>query len=141
MSRPISQPILGVSVLLRQNGRILLVRRGREPLAGLWSLPGGRVELGETLAAAAARELAEETTITAANLRPLDLAEVIDPGGAGGHFVLVVFTGDFRSGTPVAGDDAVEARWVDLAEFRTLPLADQTRAIVDRHLGMLADAN
>ena len=134
------QPILGVSILLHHRGRLLLVRRGREPLAGFWSLPGGRVEFGERLADAVARELLEETGVTAANLKPIDFAEVIDAGGAAGHFVLVVFQGDFRSGTPIAGDDAAEARWVEPTEFRSLPLADQTRTIIDRHIGMPADA-
>ena len=134
------QPILGVSILLHHRGRLLLVRRGREPLAGFWSLPGGRVEFGERLADAVARELLEETGVTAANLKPIDFAEVIDAGGAVGHFVLVIFEGDFRSGTPIAGDDAAEARWVDSTEFRSLPLADQTRTIIDRHIGMPADA-
>lgn len=141
MARPPSQPVLGVSVLLRHNGRILLVRRGREPFAGLWSLPGGRVEYGETLAAAAARELAEETGVEAANLRFLDFTEIIHPDGAGFHYVLLVFVGDYRSGSPLGGGDAAEARWVDPAEFRSLPLADQTRTIVDRHLGAPVDAN
>lgn len=141
MARPPPQPVLGVSLLLRHNGCILLVRRGRAPLAGLWSLPGGRVEFGETLAAAAARELAEETGVTAGNLRFLDFAEVIDPSGAGIHYVLLVFAGEYRSGSPLGGDDAAEARWVDLTEFRSLPIADQTRTIIDRHLGTPVDAN
>lgn len=141
MARPPSQPILGVSVLLRHEGRILLVRRSREPLAGLWSLPGGKVEFGETLAAAAARELAEETGVVAGNLTPLDIAEIFGPAGAGIHYVLLVFAGDYRSGSPSGGDDAAEARWVDPAEFRNLPLAEQTRTIVDRHFGIPADAD
>lgn len=128
-------PVLGVSTLVVRGRDILLVRRSRSPLEGLWSLPGGRLEYGEALAFAAARELKEETGIEAANFRRLDVVELLNPGGEPGHFVLVVFQGDFLSGQPTAGDDAAEARWVSLSECRTLPLTDQTRMIIDRYAG------
>ena len=90
----INRPVLGVSALIVDGGRVLLVRRGRAPLKGYWSLPGGHVEAGETLAAAAAREVREETGILVADLRRIDLAEIIGRDGESGiahHIVLVVF--------------------------------------------------
>lgn len=134
------QPTLGVSTLLLHEGRALLVRRARAPLSGLWALPGGRVRYRESLREAARRELLEETGVTGANFRRLDVVEIVEPDGVPEHFVLVVFQGDFLSGTPTAGGDAAEARWVGLDEYRSLPLAEQTRAILDRHAGNLAHA-
>jgi len=131
-----SHPILGVSTLVRHDGRVLLVRRGREPFAGLWSLPGGRVEPGEALAEAAAREVREETGIAVDRLKRIDVVEIIGNGadrGVEGHFVLVVFSGEFRSGMPAAGDDAAEARWVSPSELGALELTDQSRMIIERH--------
>lgn len=136
--RPLqTSPILGVSTLVRDGGRILLVRRGKPPFVGLWSLPGGRVEMGEALAAAAGRELREETGVLADGFAPIDVVEVINSGGAddtADHFVLVVFRGEYRSGSPVAGDDAADARWVDPMELPALPLTEQTRDILSRHV-------
>lgn len=132
----INRPVLGVSTLVRHRGRTLLVRRGRPPLAGYWALPGGRVEIGEALAAAAIREVREETGVTVHDLRQIDLAEIIQADGAGGvalHFVLVVFQAEFQSGVPAAGDDAAEARWVPAAEMPALMLTEDTKRIIASH--------
>ena len=129
------RPALGVSVLVREGGRVLLVKRARSPLQGYWSLPGGHVEGGERLAEAAAREVREETGVVVADLRQIDVAEIIERDEAGGvahHFVLVVFAGHRASGTPVAGDDAAEARWVGPEEFGGLTMTDDTRRLVMR---------
>ena len=124
-----SAPILGVSVMIRSRDRVLLVRRGRPPLAGLWAFPGGKVRLGERLAAAAMREVREETGVAVDDLRQIDLTEIID--GDTGHFVLVVFAATLATTpTPVAGDDAAEARWVSLDAARRLPLTADTARIL-----------
>lgn len=99
-------------------GRLLMVRRGRGPAAGDWSLPGGRVEPGETLAEAVVRELEEEAGIEGVCGPMIGWVERID---ADHHFVILDFRVDVLEETePVAGDDAAEARWVPLEEIAEL---------------------
>jgi len=132
----INRPILGVSTLVRHEGRVLLVKRARPPLQGYWSLPGGQVEGGETLAEAAAREVREETGITVDRLKQIDLAEIVTRDGGGGiasHFVLVVFAARYLSGTATAGDDAAEARWLAPAEFARLQMTEEARRVMASH--------
>ena len=128
-----SGPVLGVSVCVRHDGAVLLVRRGRGTYAGVWAFPGGRVERGERLAEAAAREVREETGIDADIGAAIDKAEIIlrDAGGAvEAHYVVIVFAGRYRSGAVAAGDDAAEARWVAPAEFDALEMTPDTRRIL-----------
>lgn len=128
----INRPVLGVSTLVVDDGRVLLVKRGKAPLLGYWSLPGGHVEGGETLAAAAAREVLEETGIAARGLKQIETVEIIDQSGAAQHIVLVVFRAN-GTGTPVAGDDAAEARWVALGEIPALHMVEDTKQLIARH--------
>jgi 8-oxo-dGTP diphosphatase len=135
IKRDIGRPVLGVSVLVRDGGRVLLVQRARPPLQGYWSLPGGHVESGEMLKQAAAREVREETGIAVDELRQIDVAEIIggdERSGTLHHFVLVVFAGRAAPGTPVAGDDAAKARWVEQSELDGLKMTDDTRRLVVR---------
>lgn len=115
-------PVVAVGlVACDPDGRLLLVRRGNPPAAGTWSLPGGRVEPGETLLEAAARELAEETGLTA---RIGAFAGVVERRGAGWHFWIIDLWAELPAGAePVAGDDAAEARLVPLEELPALPLS------------------
>ena len=119
--------IPAVSVALRRGDRLLLVRRGRAPSKGLHAFPGGRVEQGETLEDAAARELFEETGLRAGTLaRYLELEL---EGSAQDHFYrLTVFRADHVSGEPVAGDDAEAAGWVTLDEMAGIPITRSTLA-------------
>ncbi|MEJ0012281.1 MAG: NUDIX hydrolase [Bauldia sp.] len=128
----INRPVLGVSTLVVDRGRVLLVKRGKPPLLGYWSLPGGHVEGGETLAAAAAREVLEETGIAAGDLKQIEIVEIIGDGGAAQHVVLVVFRGH-GSGTPVAGDDAAVARWVALGGVPALHMVEDTKQLIATH--------
>lgn len=122
---PIPRPAV-LSVVLRA-GQVLLVRRANPPDAGLWGLPGGKIEPGETLADAALRELFEETGIRADAGPVLTALDAFDRDEAGvmrHHFILIAVTCHWLDGEPVAGDDALEAAWVDLTA-----LEDGTRAL------------
>lgn len=117
------KPVTGASILAIREGKAVIVKRGREPSRGLWALPGGRQELGETLEETARRELAEETGLSAGSLNLLQLIEPIrrdDAGAIISHYVLGVFVTRDVSGTLMAGDDAADARWAgrdELANF------------------------
>ena len=129
----INRPVLGVSTLILEGGRVLLVERGREPLKGYWSLPGGHVEGGERLAEAAAREVREETGLVVGTLRQIDLIEII--GDDGLHFVVVVFACRRVSGDVRAGDDAATATWFNISEVAGLKMTEDTRRIIVQHAG------
>ena len=113
-------PRLGASACVWRGDRVLIVQRGKPPLAGVWSLPGGAVEPGETVKAAAARELMEETGVAAELTQLVDIADVIrrDRGGAiEFHYAIACFTGPWKAGEPMAQSDARAARWASLAEL------------------------
>jgi 8-oxo-dGTP diphosphatase len=114
-------PCVG-AVIEDEQGRLLLIKRGHEPGAGLWSLPGGRIEPGETDAAALVREMREETGLEV-QAGPL-LGRVRRP--APGSTVLDIrdYAATVTGGTLRAGDDAAEARWVAVSELRSLPITD-----------------
>jgi len=114
-------------------GKVLLVKRGKPPLSGLWSLPGGLVEAGERLNDAAARELREETGLSADLRGPADWHEIIARDAQGRvehHYVIAVFGGIWRSGEPRAQGDAAAVRWAGEAELDDIELtAGAARAI------------
>jgi ADP-ribose pyrophosphatase YjhB (NUDIX family) len=129
------QPLLGVSVAIWRRGRVLLVRRANPPLAGIWSLPGGLVEVGESLVKAAKREVREETGLAVKGLKPIDTAEIIrhdKTGRIDRHYVLFVFSGQAGDGVAKAGDDAAEIRWVARAELVKLELAEPVARVLKR---------
>jgi 8-oxo-dGTP diphosphatase len=110
------------AVVRDQAGRLLLVRRGREPSRGRWSLPGGRVEAGETAADAVVREVREETGLDVLAGPPIGRVERPGPGGV--TYVIEDIACTVRGGQLRAGDDADDVRWVDRAELAALPLTD-----------------
>ena len=113
---------LAVGVVVLHHDHVLLVRRSTPPEAGRWSFPGGRVEPGERMADAAAREVREETGLDVKIDRPLDWVERIGPDH---HFVIVDFAATVpERQEPTPGDDAADARWVHLDEISTLALVD-----------------
>jgi 8-oxo-dGTP diphosphatase len=129
---PVS-PLVGVGAVIIEDGRVLLVKRGHPPLAGEWSIPGGVLELGETLREAALREAREETCLaveTADLLGVYDRVLRDDDGHTIYHFVLVDFLCCRVGGEAQAADDADEVRWFTPAEARGLPLAEDTADVI-----------
>lgn len=127
------QPAVGTVCFKGED--VLLIRRGTKPLAGDWSIPGGRIEFGERAEAAALRELAEETGITA---RLVGLVDVVDAiftsrttGAVSRHFVLFDYAAVWVNGEPAAGDDADHAEWISPARLAELPLWDETRRVIE----------
>jgi 8-oxo-dGTP diphosphatase len=108
-----SYPQLAVSAAIFRDGKILLVRRAKSPAKGFYSLPGGRVEFGETLHAALHREVAEETAL---KVEIVDLAawrEVVpETGGGGGHYLIMSFAVRWSAGEPVLNDELDDYRWL-----------------------------
>ncbi|TCK09120.1 NUDIX hydrolase [Marinobacterium mangrovicola] len=112
-----SRPVVAVIAVVIREGEVLLVRRANPPDAGLWGFPGGKIEPGEPLMDAVQRELHEETAVTARPVQVFNAVDVFDRdehGALKSHHVLVAITCDWIDGEPVAGDDALEARWVRL---------------------------
>ncbi len=112
-------PIPAVGIVCLRGEEVLLIRRGTPPRQGEWSLPGGRIEPGERAMDAALRELREETGVEAEITGLIDVVDGLFPE-AGRHYVLIDYAARWLSGEPVAGDDAVEARFVALDEIGTL---------------------
>lgn len=122
-------------MLLHDAGRVLLVLRANEPYAGHWSLPGGRVEFGETLRDAARRECLEETGLVVAIGAEAGASEILEPEAgpaAETHFVVVTYAATRESGTLAAGDDAADAAFFTAGEAESLLLTPQTRALLAR---------
>ena len=123
-------PKLGASACVWKDGKVLLIQRAKPPL-GLWSLPGGRVEFGETAVAAAERELLEESGVTADLTAFIGLYEVILDKPAF-HYAIACYGGMWRSGEAQASSDALEARWLAPAELDSLELAPNVREAIAR---------
>lgn len=113
-------PRPAVAVVVFKQERILVVKRRNPPAAGTWSVPGGSIRRGETMADAVERETFEETGITVRTINPFTAIDVIrrdDGGGIRFHYVIVYFLAEYLSGEPVPGDDASEAGWFTLDEL------------------------
>ena len=122
-------PRVAVGAVVFKENRVLLVRRGQPPAENLWAIPGGSVEIGETLQQAAEREIREETGIWIRAARPIYTFDVIERDEGKGirfHYVIVDLLADYVSGELSAGDDAVEARWVSAEEIAELKVSAST---------------
>lgn len=133
-------PRLGVGGIVIDRGRVLLVRRGQEPLKGEWSIPGGLVEVGERLAQAVERETREETGVRVEPLRVLGVFERVEPAARGAvryHYVVVDFLCRLRPAPrgsrrrpPHASSDVTEARWVTESELDAFLVATEARELI-----------
>ena len=127
------RPILAVSAAIIRDGKLLVVRRARKPALGVYTLPGGGVEIGEMLTEAVIREVREETALT---IEPVALAgyrEAImrDPQGrTERHFVILCFASRWLSGEPVLNEELDDARWVEPAQLNGLRTTDGLAEIV-----------
>ena len=124
-----TNPIPAVGVVCLRGEEVLLIRRGRPPRQGEWSLPGGRIEPGERAVNAALRELREETGVEAEIIGLIDVIDGLFPD-ASVHYVLIDYAARWTCGEPVAGDDASDARFMPIEEALGLVAWDETRRII-----------
>ncbi len=131
------RPLIGVGAVIVDGGRVVVVRRGHEPLKGEWSIPGGVLEIGETLRAGAAREALEETSMI---VEAGEVLEVLDrivcdrEGRIQFHYVLIDFLCRRTGGELRAGGDAEEARWISAGELDSFSIADSAAAVLRKGL-------
>lgn len=129
MNRYPKVPRVAVGAIVFKDNKVLLVRRGKPPSENMWAIPGGSVEIGETLQHAAEREILEETGITINALDPIYTFDFIDHDGNGQvrfHYIIIDFMADYVEGVPRAGDDAREARWVAPQDLELLEVSKPT---------------
>jgi mutator protein MutT len=126
-------PLVGVGAIIIEGDRVALVKRGHAPLQGRWSIPGGVLEIGETLRKAAIREAREETGLTIEPGELLGVFERVQPDEYGRmkyHYVLIDFLCRRVSGELTAGDDAEDVRWFRRDDLARLELARETEEVI-----------
>lgn len=130
------RPRAAVGAIVFKEGRVLLVRRGKPPAAGNWAIPGGSIELGESLQEAAEREIKEEAGIIVRAGDPLFAFDSIrrdDENRIQFHYVIVDVIAEYVSGEVKAGDDAADARWVSSEEIARLDINPFTRHVLRQY--------
>ena len=136
------RPIVGVGGVVVQNGRVVLVRRAKAPRMGEWSIPGGMLELGETLRDGVAREIEEETGLRVKSEEVLDVFDSIVTDAEGKtqyHYVLVDYLCSVTGGELRAASDVSEARWATLEEALSLVKREITVGVIRKGLGTARD--
>ena len=132
-----AHPTVAVSAIIFKEERILMIKRGKEPNKGKWSIPGGGIELGETLDQAVKREVREECSIEIEVERVFYTTENIirdDDGRVKYHYVLVDMLAKYAGGETKAQSDAEECRWVTAEELSELDITPRLRAVLERAL-------
>ena len=128
-------PKVAAAAVVIRKGKILLVKRANEPSQGMWAVPGGSVQPGETLQAAAERETLEETGLVVTAKEPIHVFDLIEREGRGRlrfHFVIVDLAARFIYGRLRAGDDALEARWLSPEDLVGMPITPGTRKLLEK---------
>jgi 8-oxo-dGTP diphosphatase len=131
-------PRVAVGAVVFKDNKVLLIRRAKPPAKGLWAIPGGSVNLGETLQQAAERETLEETNLTIQATKPVFTFEVIekdDNNQVRFHYVIIDLVADYISGIPLPGDDADEVRWVSSKELKNLDINPRTLKVLNSVFG------
>lgn len=129
------QPLIGLGAVVWNDGKVLMVQRGRPPRQGIWSLPGGLQLLGETVAEGIRREIREETGV---EIELLGLVEVIDSvqqdptGRVLYHYTIIDYAARWLAGEAVAGDDAAAVAWIDPAELDRLETWAETLRVIEK---------
>ncbi|MBE7543432.1 MAG: NUDIX hydrolase [Bryobacteraceae bacterium] len=135
-----ARPLLGVGAVVFRGDEVLLIQRGKPPLEGWWTLPGGLVESGERLESAVVREVLEETGLL---VRPTAIAAVFErimpdiDGRTEYHYVIIDYLCELLSGTLAAASDVAAAEWVPLASLQNRQIAPGTPGVVHRALTLL----
>jgi ADP-ribose pyrophosphatase YjhB (NUDIX family) len=127
--------LVGVGALIFERGRILMARRGKEPLKGWWTLPGGALETGELLDSAVRREVLEETGLVVEPVQVFEIFERIMPDAEGRteyHYVLIDHECRVTGGELQAGDDVAEVAWMRLEELKGLQITEGTLGVIER---------
>jgi 8-oxo-dGTP diphosphatase len=135
MANQTAQVRVGVGMVVLDGARVLLIRRSKPPKKGEWSLPGGHLEVGESLKAAAAREVGEETGLSVTVRGLVDVVDLmdVDANGSIAHqYALIDYWGEVVSGTLAAASDAADAQWHDLDAIGFLGLWRETERIIFR---------
>jgi 8-oxo-dGTP diphosphatase len=133
------RPLVGVGAVIAHEGRVVIVQRGTEPLKGQWSVPGGALEIGETLRQCAVREALEETGLEVEAGEVLEVFDAIyvEPDGRIlYHYVLIDFACRLLAGELRAGGDAVQAKWVTLEELAAYQVAETARKVIAKALAL-----
>jgi ADP-ribose pyrophosphatase YjhB (NUDIX family) len=126
-----SHPQLAVSAAIFRDGRVLLVRRAKSPASGFYSLPGGRVEFGETLHTALHREVDEETSLRIEIAGLAGWREVVPGAGGGGHYLIMSFAARWSSGEPMLNDEHDDFRWLAPEALGDLKVTDGLPDIIE----------
>ena len=138
------QPIVGIGAVIINEGKIALIKRGNEPSKGKWTIPGGLVELGETLKQSVIRETKEETGLDVENPRLIDAVSNVDldeKGKVKYHYVIIDYLVHVKNGTAKASSDAEELRWVPFEEVEDYDLTRSFRLFFRNNREKLEKAN
>ncbi len=128
-------PVVGVGAVVLNKNKILLVKRGKEPRKGYWAIPGGVLNVGETIENAIKREVEEETNIKIEIIRLIDVIEDIiydDQGNVRFHYILVDYLAKYKEGELQAGSDVSDAKWISIEDLGRFKIAKTTKDMIKR---------